>query len=111
MPESFGPTTGTNITLTQAQDMVANWISLQSTMSITVNEANPKAHAFGVDKIQEILDQTGCVGIRIYNGYNDSKRRLVIVGVDENGDDITSGKILDFSTPCPPNCAPSNAIN
>lgn len=104
------PTTGSFITLTQAQNMVADWITLQNNMSITINDANPKAHAFGVDRIQEILDQSGCVEIRIYNGYYDSKRRLVIVGVDEDGNDMTSGRILDFSAPCPPTCAPSNSI-
>lgn len=111
MPDSFSPTTGSFISLTQAQDMVADWMTLQSNMSLSVNEANPKAHAFGADRVQEILDQTGCVGIRIYNGYYDSKRRLVIVGVDEDGNDMTSGRILEFANPCPPNCAPSNAIN
>lgn len=50
------PTTGSFITLTQAQDMVAAWITLQSNMSLTINEANPKAHSFGIDRIQEILD-------------------------------------------------------
>ncbi|MCC6816182.1 MAG: hypothetical protein IT267_07205 [Saprospiraceae bacterium] len=111
MPTSFSPTTGSFITLTQAQDMVADWVSLQNNLDISINEANPKAHAFGIDRIQEILDQSGCQGVRIYNGYYDSKRRLIVVGVDEDGNDMTSGRILEFATPCPPNCAPSIAIN
>lgn len=104
MPDSFSPTIGTFITLSDAQTMVSNWISLQNTMSITIDEANPKAHAFGIDKFQDIIDQSGCVGLRIYNGYSDSKRRLVVIGVDENSDDMTSGYILDLARPCPPNC-------
>jgi hypothetical protein len=110
MPDSFSPTTGSFITLTLGQTMVADWITLQSDMSLSINEANPKASAFGADRIQEILDQTGCVGIRIYNGYYDYKRRFVLVGVDEDGNDMTSGRILEFSNPCPPYCAPSTSL-
>ncbi|MEP7197204.1 MAG: hypothetical protein ABI851_11850 [Saprospiraceae bacterium] len=110
MPESFSPTTGSFITLSQGQTMVADWISLQGNMSLTVSEANPKASAFGKDRVQEILDQTGCEGIRIYNGYYDSKRRFVLIGIDEDGNDMTSGRILEFSSPCPPYCAPSTSL-
>lgn len=110
MPDSFSPTTGSFITLTQAQSMVAAWVTLQGNLSMSVNEANPKAHAFGADRIQEILDQTGCKGIRAYNGYYDLKRNLIFIGVDEDGNDMTSGQILEFSTPCPPNCAPTTAL-
>lgn len=78
MPDSFSPTTGSFITLTQGQDMVADWITLQGNLGISVNETNPKAHAFGIDRIQEILDQTGCKGIRAYNGYYDSKEDLFL---------------------------------
>ena len=45
MPDSFSTTTGSFITLTQAQDMVADWITLQGNLGISINEANPKAHA------------------------------------------------------------------
>ncbi|MBK9721976.1 MAG: hypothetical protein IPO78_10225 [Saprospiraceae bacterium] len=110
MPESFSPTTGSFITLSQGQTMVADWITLQGDMSLSINEANPKASAFGKDRIQEILDQSGCEGIRIYNGYDDSKRRFVLVGVDEDGNDMTNGRILEFSNPCPPYCAPTTSL-
>lgn len=110
MPESFSPNTGTVISLSEAQSMVSDWLSLQSSMSLAVNEANPKAHAFGKNKIQDILDQSGCEGIRIYNGYYDSKRRFVIVGVDGYGNDMTSGSIVEYSRPCPPDCAPTTSI-
>lgn len=111
MPESFNPDTGTFISLSEAEDMVSAWETLQSNMSIPISVANPKAHAFGINKIKDITDQSGCEGIRIYNGYYDSNRRLIIVGVDEDGNDMTSGYILEFSNPCPPNCAPNTAIH
>jgi len=108
--ETFDPTIGEFITLSEAEDMTSAWASLQSSMSIPISVSNPTAHALGKNKIQDILDQSGCEGIRIYNGYSDSKRNLILVGVDENGEDMTSGYILDHSRPCPPNCA-SNPIS
>ena len=110
MPTTFDPTTGSLITLAQAQTMVADWITLQGAMSITINDANPKAIAFGKDKIQTILDQSGCEGIRIYNGYGQSKRNMVLVGIDGDSNDMTSGNILDLGTPCPSYCAPTTSI-
>ncbi|MEI2696174.1 MAG: hypothetical protein V9E90_13980 [Saprospiraceae bacterium] len=104
MPDSFPSSVGSYITSIEAADMIADWVTLQGTMSITVNEANPKAHAFGSEKIQAVLDQSGCAGIRCYNGYYESKRRLIIVGVDGNGDDMTGGYIVELSRPCPPDC-------
>lgn len=111
MPETFSPTTGSFITLTQAETMVAAWISLQSTLSITVDEANPKAMAYGKERIQDILDQEGCEGIRIYNGYAQSKRNMILIGVDEDGNDMTGGNILELGSPCPPYCAPSTSLD
>ena len=111
MPGSFSPTAGFFSSLTPARYLLSDWLTLQGNLGISVNEANPKAHAFGVERVQEIMDQSGCQGIRIYNGYYDSKRRLIIVGVDEDGNDMTSGRILEFSTPCPPNCATTTSIN
>ena len=73
-------------------------------------KTNFKAHAFGIDRAQEILDQSGCQGIRINNGYYDSNHRLIIVVVDEDGNDMASGRILEFSTPCPLNCATTISI-
>ncbi|MBV6474141.1 MAG: hypothetical protein JPMHGGIA_02445 [Saprospiraceae bacterium] len=87
--------------------MVSDWVSNFGLASVS----NPKATAFGSNKVKDILEQEGCVGIRIFNGFYDSNRRLVIIGIDENGDDMMSGNILEFSNLCPPNCAPTTAIN
>lgn len=37
------------------------------------------------------------------------KKKPYFIGVDEDGNDMTSGQILEFSTPCPPN-ATNNSI-
>lgn len=76
---------------------------------------NPGArigHFFGRDIIEEILNQEGCVGIRIYYGVDSDtgKRELVIVGANEEEDDMLD-LIADFSKSCPTNCSSSNDLN
>ena len=72
-----------------------------------------KGHYFGKGKVDELLALDGTVGIRIYygskiNASNVLVPQLMIVAVDENGNDILSGdKILDISQPCPPICPTS----
>lgn len=71
-----------------------------------------KGFLFGRNKIEEILSQNGCLGIRIYYGYeqgtnNTLKPQLYIVGTDQNGDDMIE-MVLDRSFPCPQTC-PINA--
>jgi hypothetical protein len=70
-----------------------------------------EAELFDKSLIEQILDQTGCRGLRIYNGINDSKMVSVLVGVDANGDDMTSGVIVEMGTQCPPRCSSTNALN
>jgi hypothetical protein len=61
----------------------------------------------GSNNVKSILEQEGCTGIRIYNGYDDEeeKIKLVLVGVDENEKEILeNGVIYDDMLTCPPNC-------
>lgn len=63
------------------------------------------AEYFGKDAIQSILSQSGCVGLRIYNGKNDAGSVVfVLVGVDSRGQDLTSGPLGEWGFPCPPFC-------
>lgn len=86
---------------------------------ITLNEAIDFTHSFqtrnpdelksffvGINKLNLILEQKDCTGLRIYNGHNTETRKnnLVLVGVDEKGEDITKGVILEELTICPPHC-------
>ena len=60
---------------------------------------------FGKTFLQSVLNQEGCVGIRIYNGRKeDGKLEFVIVGVDSDGEDLKDGKIGNRSFSCPPYC-------
>src|SRR5690606_16463635 len=72
-----------------------------------------KAHFFGKNKLQEILDQTGCMGIRIYYAIDgDGKKQLVLVGAGADEKDMTAGNlILDMGWPCPSFCDSDSGLN
>lgn len=70
------------------------------------------AEYFGKDAITEIFAQQDCVGMRIYYALDEQMiQKLVIVGVDGNGDDLYNGKLAEFGLTCPANCAASNPLN
>ena len=80
-----------------------------------------KAHFFGMNKINEILKQEGCVGIRVYHGLHENgSRGSMMVGVLANGNDIVTpqmgkdaggdGLILDSDFPCPGHCPPNGSL-
>lgn len=95
---AFNGEEGQIITLTQASAWTANYR----------NSANPDSvHAqfYGKNKLKTILNQTGCVGIRIYKGIDDNGAPvLILVGTDANENDMTSGYILERGIGCPPYC-------
>jgi hypothetical protein len=90
--------TGGPITLVEAEKLT------KSFREMFPNQA--KAFFIGSLNIQAILDQENCVGIRIYNGYNDEDKCLnpLLVGVDKDGKDMTNGLIMDRMTMCPTVC-------
>ena len=72
----------------------------------------PKGFFAGADKLALLLKQSSCIGIRIYNGYDESKlmTNLVLVGVDKDEKDMTDGVILERLVPCPGACDQSSAL-
>ncbi len=65
---------------------------------------------FSRTAIEDILDQEDAVGIRYYYGLDEGGERvLVLVGADQNGNDLTAGAIREKSFPCPPWCADVNS--
>ncbi|MFN8166937.1 MAG: hypothetical protein U0X76_12450 [Bacteroidia bacterium] len=69
---------------------------------------------FSKDSILELLNQPGCVGIRVYFGYDESKIfKLVVVGVDENEDDQIGDdySCMDKGNPAPPYSGNQNILN
>lgn len=78
------------------------------------NTSGNKAHFFGYEIIKEILSLEGCVGIRMYYALDDEGgRQIILVGVDEKGNNIIPGEngrtaeegiVVDASFPCPTHC-------
>lgn len=71
-------------------------------------KANPngiKAHFFGMNIINEILAQDGCVGIRCYYALDEKGvQQMIMVGADREENDLYNGIIAEVSSPCPPFC-------
>jgi hypothetical protein len=90
--------TGTVITLTEAQDLVSEFGKQYP--------AEVKSFFVGANKINSILAQEECIGLRVYNGYDYAESRMsdVFIGVDLDGNDMKTGVIVDRSAVCPPIC-------
>jgi hypothetical protein len=100
----FKGTEGEIITLTEASDWTATYRAQMAT-------GDPKGHFFGKDILNDLLAQSGCMGIRIYYGIDDEEQKvLILVGADANTDDMTD-KVADKSIPCPTICGTANALN
>lgn len=91
---------GEIITLSEGATMTANYRASYPTAI--------KAHLVGKNRINAILDQSNCDGIRIYHGKDaEGAQQIVLVGVDKEGNDMTSGVIVDRTIPCPSYCPTS----
>lgn len=96
--------TGGEITLAEAQKYVSAFRTKYP------NEV--KAFFIGKTRVKKILDQENCIGIRIYNGYDADANRLnlVLVGVDDQGKDMTNGVIMDQMKTCPSYCDNTSSL-
>lgn len=100
----FDGTEGSTITLPAASAMTKEHRARNSGARL--------GHFFGKDIIQQILDQEGCMGIRIYYGIDPGTgmRELVVVGANEEEDDMLD-LVADFSMACPNRCSSANVLN
>lgn len=66
-----------------------------------------RAYLVDVDKLNLITTQTGCISVRIYNGYDTETNttNLVLVGVNDEGEDMTEGIMIERVFSCPPYCS------
>ncbi|MEN9973662.1 MAG: hypothetical protein RIS20_2009 [Bacteroidota bacterium] len=102
---SFNGNEGEFVTLSDASRWTANYRN-------TIQSGEVIALAAGKDKLIELLDQSECMGVRMYYAINDEgEKNLVIVGVDSNGDDMVDGLLLDRLIPCPKMCSKPNRLN
>lgn len=102
---SFNGTEGSFVTLREASGWTANYRA-------TISSGEIIAHFFGTEKIKAILNQEDCVGIRIYYGIDENrKKNLILVGVRTDENDMVDGVILEKAYPCPPRCSSLNDLN
>jgi len=102
---SFSPNEGAIITLAEGAKMTADYRA-------TISSGDILAHAVGKNLFNSILNQLGCVGIRIYYALDENgEKQLVLVGVDSNGNDLTAGVIVDRTKSCPTSCSLKNPLN
>ncbi|MEQ8243776.1 hypothetical protein [Fulvivirga sp.] len=83
------------------------------------NKGKTRAIFYGKEKLQELLNEPGAMGIRIYFAVDDSgDNSLVLVSATEDQNNILptnegkdgGGTILDNGKPCPPDCPPENDL-
>ncbi|MFM6946209.1 MAG: hypothetical protein ACKOWW_03650 [Flavobacteriales bacterium] len=102
---SFNGNEGEFVTLNDASRWTANYRS-------TIQPGDVIAEFQGKEKLLELLNQEGCVGIRFYYAINDEGQKvLVLVGADSNENDMENGLILDKGDKCPPFCSRKNILN
>ena len=98
------PTFNHEIGMTEAREMVGRW-----------KRANPEkksAGAFTRVGLDRILAQDGCQGVRMYYALDEQgAMTLVLIGVDEFGNDMDEGDLAEKSFPCPPYCPMDSALD
>lgn len=94
------------ITINVAANLTANYRAAQT------EDVYVKAQFFGKDALQAMLNESNSQGIRMYYGLSDlGVPRLVLVGVDQYGNDMCDGIVLDRGLECPPECSEENSLN
>ena len=108
---NFDPNAGRAMDLASARKWTAAY---QAEERKRTGNPNPvKAHAFGVNKINELMK--GASGLRIYPGYDDEGNvHMILVALDAEGNDSlkvalgsleeVSSEILQYGSACPPVC-------
>jgi hypothetical protein len=87
-------------------------IALTRRFRETASPNSERGGMFHRAALDELLRQPGCAGVRLYHGRNpDGSAALLLVGVDEQGNDMTDGTILERQYPCPPYCGDPDGLN
>ncbi len=80
----------------------------------------PTCETFDRAAFDQVLQQDGCVGIRIYMGMEENNQLVfVVVGVNENDEDMINSttnseddnEIFENGRRCPVTCPPPSPIN
>ena len=105
---TFNGTEGEPIDLAQAAAWTAGYRGAEGENA----EGNvTKAHFFGREILHKLLDQEGCMGIRMYYARDEKgQKQLVLVGADAEGNDMED-LVVDGSRVCPPDCSTGGELN
>jgi hypothetical protein len=105
------------IPLQTAIDMTTTYRSnVQKMMAQGYEGAMPLSETFDISAIDALMKQNP-TQIRIYYGMNDDNSiHAILVGVDENGNDMfpgqpESGAIMERALRCPMTCPPPSVLN
>lgn len=100
----FNGTEGAPIPLATAAQMTADYRAH--------NPGTTQGTFFGKDVLNAMLAQPGCMGLRMYFALDAlGNQTLVLTGADAAENDMVTGIVADFSTPCPPYCSTPNPLN
>lgn len=93
-------------------------ISLEQAIIMTglyrssIPEGMPVSETFQLESVNTLLSQSGCTAMRIYYGKKeDGTIHAILVGVNDKGEDITEGVILEDGFRCPPICPADSPLN
>lgn len=93
-----------DITLNEAAELTANYRN--------EHPASILGEYFSKKAIIDILEQSNCVGIRIYFGEDKAHvPHFVITGVDSDENDLYTGLLAEKGWKCPPHCGGINPLN
>lgn len=102
---AFNGDEGSVVTLAEASGWTANYRK-------TIPAGEIIGQFVGKNQLMKILNQKGCMGVRIYYGIgDDGKKNLILVGAGSDENDMTAGVILEYLFPCPPRCSGKNSLN
>lgn len=100
---SFTGNEGGPIDISVAAELTKNYRN-------AVKQGAIKGGFIGRNNIEKLLSGNS-KGIRYYYGQNaDGSPELILVGADENENDILD-LIIDLAAKCPPNCSSNNPLN
>lgn len=112
------PTQDHKISLAAAATMTKRYRdNLAVVLASGYSQVLPLNETFSKTAVNGLLNNTGCEGLRIYYGMDESLNvHAILVGVNEENEDILpeengEGEILEDSQRCPPICPPSSPLN
>ena len=91
---------------------LADAAAMTKTYRNSIVSGDTISHYFGKDAILAILNQTNCVGVRIYYGLDSAgAKQIIAVGAVSDGDDLYQGLLAERTVKCPYECPGANPLN